>query len=242
MHVFILRALSRGNTLATSCKELTHWKIPWCWEGLGAGEGDDRGWDGWMASLTQWTWVWVNSRSWYGQGGLACCDSWGCRVRYDRVTELNWTEDYSRMKSAYSKNFWPKHYQHTPINCHNDHPFEGKKKCPLFKPGSQQNSVTAIWTKAARYQTTRVSSTRAPQSLLKSLELANPKPVYRLPSWLSVKESACQAGDPGLIPGLGRFRGEGNGNSLQYSCLENPTDRGAWWAIVHGGHKELDTT
>ena len=127
MHVFILRALSRGNTLATSCKELTHWKIPWCWEGLGAGEGDDRGWDGWMASLTQWTWVWVNSRSWYGQGGLACCDSWGCRVRYDRVTELNWTEDYSRMKSAYSKNFWPKHYQHTPINCHNDHPFEGKK-------------------------------------------------------------------------------------------------------------------
>ena len=44
--------------LATWCKELTHWKRPWCWEGLGAGgEGDDRGWDGWMASPTWWTWV-----------------------------------------------------------------------------------------------------------------------------------------------------------------------------------------
>ena len=47
-----------SNTLATSGKELTHWKRPWCWDGLGAGgEGDDRGWDGWMASLTWWTWV-----------------------------------------------------------------------------------------------------------------------------------------------------------------------------------------
>ena len=47
---------------ATSWEELTHWKRLWCWEGLGAGgEGDDRGWDGWMASRTRWTWVWVNS-------------------------------------------------------------------------------------------------------------------------------------------------------------------------------------
>ena len=47
-----------SNTLATWCKELTHWKRPWCWERLKAeGEGDDRGWDGWMASLTRWTWV-----------------------------------------------------------------------------------------------------------------------------------------------------------------------------------------
>ena len=50
------------NTLATWCEELTHWKRPWCWERLKAGgEGDDRGWDGWMASLTQCTWVWANS-------------------------------------------------------------------------------------------------------------------------------------------------------------------------------------
>ena len=48
---------------------LTHWKRLWCWEGLGGGgEGDDRGWDGWMASLTRWTWIWVNSRSWWWTG------------------------------------------------------------------------------------------------------------------------------------------------------------------------------
>ena len=51
--------------LATSCEELTHWKRPWCWEALGpGGEGGNRGWDGWMASLTQWAWVWVSSGSW----------------------------------------------------------------------------------------------------------------------------------------------------------------------------------
>ena len=48
------------------------------------------------------------------------------------------------------------------------------------------------------------------------------------------KESACNAGDPGLIPGLGRSLEEGNGNPLQYSCLENPVDRGAWQAAVYG--------
>ena len=48
------------------------------------------------------------------------------------------------------------------------------------------------------------------------------------------KTSACNAGDPGLIPGLGRSPGEGNDNPLQYSYLENPMDRGAWWATVHG--------
>ena len=48
------------------------------------------------------------------------------------------------------------------------------------------------------------------------------------------KESACNEGDPGLIPGSGRSPGEGNGNPLQYSCLTNSMDRGAWWATVHG--------
>ena len=48
------------------------------------------------------------------------------------------------------------------------------------------------------------------------------------------KESACSAGDPGSIPGLGRFPGEGNGNPLQYPCLENLMERGAWWVAVHG--------
>ena len=81
-----------SNTLATSCEESTHWKRPWCWEGLGAGgERDDREWDGWMASLTRWTWVWVNSGSlWWTErpGMLRFMGSQ--RVGQDWATELNW--------------------------------------------------------------------------------------------------------------------------------------------------------
>ena len=81
-----------SSTLATSCEELTHWKRLWCWEGLGVGgEGDDPGWDGWMASRTRWPWVWVNSGDGDGQGGLACCDSWGGKES-DMTERLNWTE------------------------------------------------------------------------------------------------------------------------------------------------------
>ena len=75
----------------SSCEELTHWKIPQCWEGLGAGgEGDDRGWDGWMASPTQWTWIWVNSGSWWWTGRPSMLRFMGLqRVRHDWATELN---------------------------------------------------------------------------------------------------------------------------------------------------------
>ena len=83
-----------SNTLATSCEWLTHWKRPWCWKGLEAGgEGDDRGWDGWMASLTRWIWVWVNSGSWWWTGRhgvLRFMESQG--VGHDWATEMNWTE------------------------------------------------------------------------------------------------------------------------------------------------------
>ena len=79
-----------SNTLATLCEELTHLKRPWCWEGLGAGEeGDDRGWDGWMALPTQWTWVWVNPRSWWWTGRPGVLRFIGSqRVRHDWATEL----------------------------------------------------------------------------------------------------------------------------------------------------------
>ena len=63
-----------------------------------------------------------------------------------------------------------------------------------------------------------------------------------LPWWLSSKESTCNTRDSGLIPGLGRCPGGGHGNPLQYSCLENLMDRGAWKATVHGGHKKSDMT
>ena len=75
-------------TLAIWCEALTHWKRPWCWERLkAAGEGDDRGWDGWMASPTQWTWVWVNSESWWWTGRQACCSPWG-RKELDTTGQL----------------------------------------------------------------------------------------------------------------------------------------------------------
>ena len=57
--------------------------------------------------------------------------------------------------------------------------------------------------------------------------------VWGFPGVSVSKESTCNTGDPGSIPGWGRSSGEGNGNPLQYSCVENPVDRGAWWATVH---------
>ena len=77
--------------LAPSCEELTHWKRPWCWEGLEAGaEGDDRGWDSWMASPTRWAWVWVASGSWWWTGRAGVLRFMGSqRVRHDWATELN---------------------------------------------------------------------------------------------------------------------------------------------------------
>ena len=144
-----------SNTLATWCKELTHLKRPWCWERLKAGaEGHNRGWDGWMPSLTQWTWVWVNSGSWWRTRRPGVLRSMGSqRVGHVLATELNW---------FYYMDF---------------------------------------------------------------------------PDGSDAKESACNVGDPGSSSGLGRSPGEGNDNSLQYSCLENSMDRPySLW-----GHKELDT-
>ena len=83
-----------SSTLAPSCKELTHWKRLWCWEGLGArGEGDDRGWDGWMASLTRWMWVWVNSGRWWWTGRPGVLWFMGSqRVGHDWATDLIWSD------------------------------------------------------------------------------------------------------------------------------------------------------
>ena len=89
--VFIGRTDAEAET---PCEELTHWKRPWCWERLRArGEGDDRGWDGWMASPTRWTWVWVDSRSWWWTGRPGMLRFMGLqRVGHNWATELNWTE------------------------------------------------------------------------------------------------------------------------------------------------------
>ena len=93
-----------SSTLATSWEELTHWKRPWCWEGLGVGgEGDNRGWDGWMASPTWWTWVWVNSGSLWWTGRPGVLQFMGSqRVGHDWATELNWTECWSLWRNFLS--------------------------------------------------------------------------------------------------------------------------------------------
>ena len=81
-----------SNTLVTWCKELTHWKRPWFWERLKAGgEGDNREWDGWMASPTRCTCFWACSRNWWRTGKPSMLQAMGSqRAGHDRVTELNW--------------------------------------------------------------------------------------------------------------------------------------------------------
>ena len=80
---------SNSNTWATWCEERTHWKRPWWWERLKVGgEGDNTGWDGWIASLTQWRWVWLGSGSWWWKGKAGVLQSMGSqRVRHDWTIE-----------------------------------------------------------------------------------------------------------------------------------------------------------
>ena len=93
--IFVERTGAKAKTLillATWYEELTHWKRPWCWARLKAGgEGDHRGWDGWMASLTQWTGVWVSSGSWWWTGRPGVLQFIGSqRVEHDWATDVNW--------------------------------------------------------------------------------------------------------------------------------------------------------
>ena len=93
------------HTLPTWCEELTHFKGPWCLERLRAGEGDNRDWDGWMASSTQWTWVWVNSGSWWWTGRPGVLQSMGSlRVGHDWATLL----------SIFTFMHWRRKWQPTP--------------------------------------------------------------------------------------------------------------------------------
>ena len=132
-----------SSTLATSCEELTHWKRLWCLEGLGAGgEGDDRGWDGWMASPTGWLWVWVNLGSWWWTGRRSAIHG----VAKSRIRLSDWAE------------------------------------LSLF------NLHTNDYSKYEKNETRKIF-------------------------------------------------GEGNGNPLHCSCLENPRDGGAWWVLSMGSHR-----
>ena len=96
--IFIERTDAEAETSILWAPDAKNWLTgkfwPCCWERLRAGgEGDDRGWDGWMASPTQWTWVWVSSRSWWWTGKPGVLQSMGSQtVRHDWATELNWRD------------------------------------------------------------------------------------------------------------------------------------------------------
>ena len=82
-----------SNNLATWCEELTDWKRPWCWERLKTGgEGDYRGWDSWIASLTRWTWVWASSRRWWRIGKPWCVAVYGVTKSQTRLSDWTTTE------------------------------------------------------------------------------------------------------------------------------------------------------
>ena len=95
--VYIGRTDAEAETPVLWPPHAKSWLIgrPWCWEGLGAGEGDDRGWDGWMASLTQWTWVWVNCRSWWWTGSPGVLRFMGSQR--DTTERLNWIHFFNNV-------------------------------------------------------------------------------------------------------------------------------------------------
>ena len=125
-----------SNTLVIWCKELSHWKRPWCLARLKTGgEGDNRGRDGWMASPTQWTWVWARSGSWWWTGKPGVLQYMGSqRVRHNWATEMNWTLEFGQPIETYKQfNYWlqlfasPREYnfclgQHTEENTNWDKP------------------------------------------------------------------------------------------------------------------------
>ena len=131
-----------SNNLSTWGEELTHWTRPWCWERLKVGgEGGDRGWGGWMASLTQWTWVWVNSGSWWWTGRPGVLQSMGLqRVRHGWATELN-----RHVGWRWCHNEW---WGGTDFHLQNFNLYTLKLK-------TQQNIWDGFWKEKARYLLTQ---------------------------------------------------------------------------------------
>ena len=98
--IFIGRTTAKAEAPIFLMWRATHWKRPWCLERLkGGGDGDDRGWDGWMASPTLWAWVWVSSRSWWWTGNPSVLQSMGHK-ELDTTEQLNWTDLVNHLPSA----------------------------------------------------------------------------------------------------------------------------------------------
>ena len=196
-----------SNTLAPWCEELTHLKRPWCWERLKAGgEGDDRVWDGWMASPTQWTWVSVNSGSrWWTRRPRVLQSMW---LQRDTTEQLNWTE-LERL-------------------CYYSDPFvickerEGSKVFPCL----QTNKLPCY----------RFTGTSRRPRLLGQCHRTLLATKAELPRWHSGKESTCQCRRckrrgtflSWKTPWSRKWQ------CAPVFLLENSMDWGAWWATVHG--------
>ena len=143
--------------LVTWCEELTHWKRPWCWEGLKAeGEGGNRGWHGWMISLTQWTRVWANSRRQWRTEEPAALQSMGCK-------ELDMTErlknrrhsilyvDYS-MYTIHTIVSTQKSFISVPLNIitFEQHKIQPEERWTTHSPGSKWQSSRSKCTDTSR--------------------------------------------------------------------------------------------
>ena len=155
-----------SNTLATWCEELTQWKRSWCWERLKAGgEGDDRGWDGWMVSLTWWTWVWASSRSWWWTGRPHVLQYTGLqRVRHDWVTELNWKELIKYLTGCLPET-WTKRW-----------------------PIANELEMTGLFWFNTVY---RIEKNKEFEMLERISHLRPNQHNWRIPRWLSGKEFSC---------------------------------------------------
>ena len=149
----------------------------------------------------------------HGQRSLVGCSPWGLK-EWDTTERLHF------------------HFSLSCIGEGNGNPFQ----CSCLQNPRYEGAWWAAVYEVAQSRTRlkRLSSSSSSSSMYHSL--------IGFPGGSVVKNPPANAGDAGLIPGLGRAPGEGNGNPIQYSCLENPMDKGAWWAIVYGIAKESDTT
>ena len=228
-------------------QKLTHLKTPWCWGSLKAGgEEDDRGWDGWMASPTQWTWICVNSGCWWWTGRPGMLQSMGSqRVRHNWMTELNlpimkYCHDYL-------------------LDTHSDQPSgfcEGPRSVPGFVLSwisvllgfdlvifihCYHDGPFLVWLLAFQLLWLDSSFIRSSHFRIYFLDFAAYIYLHCLLWLLYWVQPHFQASQVALVVknppandmGSGRPPGGGHVNPLQYSCLENPMDRETWWATVH---------
>ena len=212
-----------------------------------------------MALLTQWTEFEQILGDGEGQGSLACCSPRGRRVGHDLGTEQQ-----HRISSGSSTHVKKDHPCSTKIALYlcgkstdqymslymdsnsssatswlrdiGESPHFPSLSLPMCK--IRVIAVPASWgsCELQKCPARNVPRESWSQQFVRKLKLHNHQALQTMgfPCSSVGKESACSTGDPGSIPGLGRSPREGNGNPLQYSCLENSMDRGAWWAIVHG--------